>query len=60
MVDRQQEKLQFIETYNDANELYDLEADPQELHNIIDEEPEVARAYHARLWQRMNEGKGLR
>ena len=34
-------RYKWIRSYNDTDELYDLETDPQELHNVIDEYPEV-------------------
>ena len=34
-------RYKWIRSYNDTDELYDLETDPQELHNVIDEHPEV-------------------
>ncbi len=36
-------KYKIIENINDNNELYDLETDPEELHNIIDEEKKLAK-----------------
>lgn len=50
----------FIESYNDRNELYDLENDPDELHNLIDQQPVVARTLRQQLAQRMKAGKWLR
>ena len=34
-------RYKWIRSYNDTDELYDLETDPQELHNVINEHPEV-------------------
>jgi choline-sulfatase len=50
----------FIENYNEVDELYDLENDPLEQHNIAAEAPEQAQELRRRLRQRMNEGKWLR
>lgn len=36
-------KYKFIENWNDLNELYDLENDPQELNNLIEEQPDIGR-----------------
>ena len=49
-----------IQSYNDRVELYDLERDPDELHNIADEAPDLVRALSARLTRRFQEGKWLR
>jgi hypothetical protein len=37
-------------------ELYDLEADPGETRNLVDERPEVAALLKARLWRWMANG----
>ena len=50
----------FIETSNDRNELYDLVNDPDELHNIVDQDTATARALNQQLAQRMKAGKWLR
>jgi len=50
----------FIENFNDRDELYDLQADPQEQHNLIDGQPELARVLRGQMAARMQEGKGLR
>jgi choline-sulfatase len=50
----------FIESYNDLNELYDLTQDPHEQHNLIDEQPTLAKEMGQWLVRRMNEGKWLR
>lgn len=49
-----------IQNYNDRAELYDLEEDPEEVHNIAEEEPDLVRALGQRLAQRFKEGKWLR
>ena len=41
-----------IENYNDVTELYDLENDPSELHNIAESEREIARTLSGRLASR--------
>jgi arylsulfatase len=38
-----------VQTTNDRFELYDLHADPTELHNLIDQEPELAETLGAQL-----------
>ncbi len=43
------------------NELYDMQADPGELTNIIEEQPDLARDLHRELWEfRMKWGSSLR
>jgi choline-sulfatase len=54
------EKYKFVNNYNDAAELYDLENDPGELHNLASAEPELARELALRLRQRAVEGRWLR
>ncbi len=34
-------RYKWIRNWNDRDELYDLETDPQELHNVIEEHPEI-------------------
>ena len=41
-----------IENYNDVTELYDLENDPSELHNIAESEREITRTLSGRLGRR--------
>lgn len=36
-------RYKWIRNFNDRDELYDLEQDPKELHNIIDRQPEVMK-----------------
>lgn len=36
-------RYKWIRSFNDSDELYDLKEDPQELHNIIHERPEVMK-----------------
>ena len=38
-------RYKWIRSYNDTDELYDLENDPQELHNVIGEHPEVIERF---------------
>jgi arylsulfatase A-like enzyme len=49
------ERYKLIENYNDAPELYDLAEDPQELHNIASNEPELVRRLSQRLSRRFLE-----
>lgn len=42
-----------IENYNDLTELYDLEDDPQELHNLAVEQPALVATLRRRLERRM-------
>lgn len=44
--------FKLIHNYNDAFELYDLQNDPQELHNVVDEQPDVFEEMHGRLRER--------
>jgi choline-sulfatase len=46
-----------IENYNDRPELYDMQSDPQELHNVADEHRDLVRAFRARLHARFTEGE---
>ncbi|HTL52772.1 MAG TPA: sulfatase-like hydrolase/transferase [Planctomycetota bacterium] len=46
-------RWKFIETYNDTNELYDLEKDPGERHNVVKDFPAEAKAFKKRLEARM-------
>ena len=50
----------FIDNYNDIPELYDLEADPDELDNIADDDPETVRRLRRRLNARFIEGEWRR
>ena len=43
----------YIHNHNDRHELYDLEADPDELYNIADEQPELAVDLSRRLRRRL-------
>lgn len=54
----QQWKL--IDTYNDQTELYDMDADPDELCNVIDEHPTIARALKQKITAGLMEGKWRR
>ena len=38
-------RYKWIRSYNDKDELYDLEADPMELRNVIDEHPDVIESF---------------
>jgi len=49
-----------IENYNDATERYDLAEDPDELHNLAPDNPELVRELRERLYARYLEGKWLR
>jgi choline-sulfatase len=49
-----------VENYNDVTELYDLSADPDELHNIADQERGLVRELSQRLRNRFQEGTWLR
>jgi len=40
-------------------QLYDLKADPDELHNVIDKHPDVARALHAKIDAYIASGQNL-
>lgn len=53
-------KVKYIQNYNDIDELYDLEADPDELNNIAAEHPELIHRLSRRLAIRYMEGKWLR
>jgi len=50
-------KYKYIITVNDMDELYDLEEDPDETKNIIDERPEVARRLYNEIYERVTEGQ---
>ena len=50
-------QYKFIKTYNNQSELYDLQADPQESHNLIDQHPQLAQHLAMQLRQRTTEGK---
>ena len=45
-------RYKYIESYNDINELYDLKSDPDELCNIINDYPDVARELTRQLIQK--------
>ncbi len=47
-----------IENYNDVTELYDLENDPSELHNIATSEQEIVRVLSGRLGRRFRSELG--
>jgi arylsulfatase len=49
-----------IENENDLTELYDLEADPQELENVAPQRPDLVQELSRRLRQRFLEGRWLR
>jgi arylsulfatase len=54
------ERYKFVENYNDVPELYDLQNDPDELHNIAEANPASAKKFRATLMERTKEGKWLR
>lgn len=45
-------QYKYIRNFNDQDELYDLVNDPHEIHNMIDEETEVAQQMEKRLLRR--------
>jgi arylsulfatase len=53
-------RYKLIENYNDVVELYDLDQDPGELHNIADRRAKVVPDLSRRLRDRLMEGKWLR
>ncbi len=53
-------KWKYCETYNDVSELYDMENDPDELHNVISENRETARELSRMLVHGMMEDKWRR
>jgi len=53
-------KHKLIQNYNDRVELYDLESDPGEVHNVADDQPDLVRTLGRRLAQRFKEGAWLR
>ena len=40
-------RYKWIRNMNDADELYDLTEDPDELHNVIDQNPQVMARFRA-------------
>lgn len=53
-------RYKYVNNYNDSPELYDLQQDPEELHNLVGEEPVIAAELANRLRRRYVEGKWLR
>lgn len=51
------DRWKFIETVNDRNELYDLEADPGEQHNVLAGHRDIAADLRQRLQQRWLAGE---
>jgi choline-sulfatase len=49
-----------IQNYNDETELYDLQQDPDELHNVAAQQPDLVRELASRLGSRFKEGQWLR
>ena len=49
-----------IQNYNDETELYDLQQDPNELHNVAAQQPDLVRELASRLGSRFKEGQWLR
>jgi choline-sulfatase len=54
------ERYKYVENYNAIDELYDLENDPDELVNLAESEPELARELSRRLQARYLEGRWRR
>ncbi|MHB0935930.1 MAG: sulfatase family protein [Armatimonadota bacterium] len=54
------DRYKLVRNINDVTELYDLTEDPNELHNIANEHPELVRDLDKRLCARFMEGKCLR
>ncbi len=53
-------RYKLIENYGGGDELYDLEQDPRELHNVADANPDVVRDLHGRMDRRYLEAGPLR
>lgn len=51
------DRFKLVHNISDITELYDLEEDPQERHNVAAARPEVVRALSARMQARIMEGK---
>ena len=48
--------VKYIHNPTDRDEFYDLQADPQEMRNIIDQaDPQLLRGLQARLYEHINE-----
>jgi arylsulfatase len=47
----------YIESHNDRDELYDLVNDPNELHNVIDKQPDAASDMRRKMNRRLREGQ---
>ena len=54
------DRFKYVRNLNDLPELYDLQADPQELNNLASARPEVVRELAARMSERFVEDKWLR
>jgi len=54
------ERYKFIANHNDSDELYDLQADPDERHNLAAEQGEITRRLRQRMSQRFLEGQWRR
>ncbi len=50
------ERYKLIQNYNDVAELYDLQEDPGEQHNVAGDRPEVVRELSRRVGRRFLEG----
>lgn len=44
-------RYKWIRNYNDTDELYDLQNDPDELHNIMDQSPDIIRSFRKYTFQ---------
>lgn len=54
------ERYKYIENINDLTELYDLKEDPNEIHNVVKDMPEVCAMLKKRMEERLLEGGWFR